>query len=369
MPLDPDRQPLLPESEFEFYRSLRRSAEPGILIFDSTGRLLSVNKTAARLTGLPSATAAPPPTGALPKALVALVEDALAHPGRNLEQTIVISTEGPSDRRRVFWANAFAADRQDSGEGFLVVTLHDLDAARELEAKTDRLQQLASVGMLSAGVAHEIKNALVTVKTQAELVLEQQPNFEAATLVRREVGRIDSLISQLLELAGPGAPNHHPIGVHQVITDALRLIQHPLHHRQLEEVVLLEAATDRVHGDARQLEQAFLNLLFNAVEAMEPGGRLLVRTEVVLATEHISKFEPTRREHQLQVEIKDSGPGMPPAVLERLFTPFLTTKPGGTGLGLTITRRIILEHHGSIKVETKLGVGTTFRVLLPLLKA
>ncbi len=365
-----DHRAPLPDSELELYRLLRRSAEPGIVIFDNQGRLLSANKAAIRLTGAHSTDSTAPLTlEALPEPLVAVVRDALAHPVKNREQTVVLAGQGAEKRRRVLWINVFSTAGSDSEGGMSVLTLHDLDAVRELEVKTDRLQQLASVGMLSAGVAHEVKNALVTVKTQAELVLEKQPDVESATLVRREVGRIDSLISQLLELAGPATPQYGPVAVHEVLHDALRLVQHQIRHRQLEEMVLLEAATDSVRGDARQLEQAFLNLLFNAVEAMDPGGRLLVRTELVVATEHISKFEPGRREQQLQVEVKDTGPGIPAEVLERLFTPFLTTKPGGTGLGLTITRRIIQEHHGAIKVESKTAKGATFRVLLPLLKA
>jgi two-component system, NtrC family, nitrogen regulation sensor histidine kinase GlnL len=186
--------------------------------------------------------------------------------------------------------------------------------------------------------------------------------------VRREVGRIDALVGQLLKLAGPGRPAFGLVRVHEALRDALRLMQPATRQRRIEEVVLLEAVNDRVEGDAPQLGQAFLNLLLNAVEAMEEGGRLLVRTEVVVATEHISRLEPGGRERQLQVEIGDTGPGMDPAVLKRLFTPFLTTKPGGTGLGLVITRRIVFEHHGTMKVETRPGAGTTFRVLLPLLR-
>jgi signal transduction histidine kinase len=250
----------------------------------------------------------------------------------------------------------------------MLVSLHNLSAARELEAKSARLQKLATVGTLSAGVAHEIKNALVAIKTYVDLLLEKEPESDSAMLVRSEVGRIDSLTSQVLRFAGPARPEMGPVSVHGILRDALKLVRPQLQGRRAEEVVLLEAAQDTVNGDVKQLEQAFLNLILNAVEAIEPGGRVVVRTELVVATEHVSRLEPDRRQPQIQVEIKDTGPGIPDSIAGRLFTPFLTTKPGGTGLGLAVTRRIVQEHHGRIAVETKAGSGTSFRILLPLLR-
>jgi len=121
-----------------------------------------------------------------------------------------------------------------------------------------------------------------------------------------------------------------------------------------------------VKGDAKQLEQALINLLLNAVEAMEEMGTLTVTTEIVVATAHVSPLEPKGKAEQIQVSIKDTGSGIPPEVTTRLFVPFVTTKPEGTGLGLAITSRIIQEHHGRINVETEVNKGTTFKINLPL---
>jgi len=274
----------------------------------------------------------------------------------------VVLREGGVEKS-VVWVNLVRLEG-----GGMLVSLHNLSAARELEAKTARLQKLATVGTLSAGVAHEIKHALVAIKTYVDWLLEREPGSDSATLVRSEVGRIDSLTSQLLRFAGPARPEMGSVSVHGILRDALKLVRPQLQGRRAEEVVLLEAAQDMVNGDAKQLEQAFLNLILNAVEAIEPGGRVVVRTELVVATEHVSKLEPDRRQPQIQVEIKDTGTGIPESIVGRLFTPFLTTKPGGTGLGLAVTRRIVNEHHGQIAVETKTGAGTTFRILLPLLR-
>ena len=349
----------------EFYDLLRRSAEPGILVADAEGRIRSSNTLAARLLHLRLGEPEFEGLDSLPAPLPLLIRSALKD-GTVAHPQVVAVRVGAEDRS--VWVNCFRLDAEPGRLPMLVVTLHDLSAARDLESKTSRLQRLATVGTLSAGVTHEIKNALVAIKTYVDLLLEKEPDVESALLVRREVGRIDSLTSQLLSFAGPARPVFSRVRVHDLLKDAVRLVRHPLQQRGVEEVLLLEAAGDEVNADAKQLEQAFLNLLLNAVEAMAEGGRLVVRTELVVATEMVSKFEPGRRDTQLQVEVKDSGPGIPEGIVDRLFTPFLTTKPGGTGLGLAITQRIVREHHGRISVETKPGVGTTFRVLLPLIR-
>jgi two-component system, NtrC family, sensor histidine kinase HydH len=357
-----------PEEELEFHRLVRRSVEPGILLVAEDGRILSLNEVAKGLLDAEGTGWVGDAVEVLPGPLADVLRGALADGAAVRECTVTLERGDPDLDRRVLWVNTFRAVAGPGVPGYLVVTLHDLGVARDLERFTTRLQQLANVGLLSAGVAHEVKNAMVAVKTYAELLLESQPDSEEAALVRREVSRIDLLIGQLLQLSAPPQPLSVPVKLHEVVSHALRLMHHRFREQAIEPVVLLEAAEDLVLGNGKQLEQAFLNLLINAAEAMDRAGRLIVRTELVVATEHISKFEPGRRQQQLQVEIRDYGPGLAPELLERLFTPFVTTKAGGTGLGLTITRRIVQEHRGRITVETKPGEGTTFRVLLPLLR-
>jgi signal transduction histidine kinase len=197
-------------------------------------------------------------------------------------------------------------------------------------------------------------------------LLGEQEETETTGLVRGEVDRINALLRQLMSLAGPPRVTPGMVGVHGAIETIMRLMTNQLRANKIEELLLLKAGNDRIQGDSKQIQQALLNLLLNAVDAMPNGGRLVVHTEVVVATEHISKLDPGNRVAQLQVEIRDTGPGIPEEVLPRLFTPFVTTKPGGTGLGLAITRRIIREHHGTIQVDSSPGRGTTFRILLPL---
>ncbi|MFM1942260.1 MAG: hypothetical protein RI897_1242 [Verrucomicrobiota bacterium] len=348
----------LSADELGFHHLLRSAAEPGVLLATAEGRVVHGNHAAGgmHLVG---------EDGLLVSELLDCLERFSAgQPGAG--ESVVSLNRGAVGEGQLIWVNIFPVERE--GGGLLVLTLHDLRVARDLEVQTSRSQQLANLGLLSAGVAHEVKNALVAVKTYTDLLLEKQPENDSALLVRREVGRIDSLIGQLLQLAGPGQRVEAGLSLHEVLEHALRLLQPHMRDRKVEQVLVLGAKVDGVWGDSRQLQQAFLNLFFNAIEAMEGGGRLVVRTELVLATEHISKFDPGRREQQIQVEIQDSGPGIPEEEVDRSFMPFVTTKPNGTGLGLAITRKIIAEHRGRISVEGRQGEGALFRVILPLLR-
>lgn len=341
--------------------------EPGILVVDSHLRIVSANPAGVRLASLPAVEPQSIFSIALPSPLESVVRSVLREGAASPER--LVSFPSQADGPVTVRATAFPWQSTAGDPTAALVILQDLSSARELEALTERVQKLATVGTLSAGVAHEIKNALVAVKTFVELLLEKQPNSDAASLVRCEVGRIDLLVSQLLRFAGPSQGSCEPVSLHELLRNALRLVQPQFQANRIEASLLLQAGNDCVNADARQLEQAFLNLLLNAVEAMSEGGQLVLRTEVVVATEHISRFEPHKREPQIQLEIQDSGPGIPPEILPRLFSPFVTSKAGGTGLGLAITRRIISEHHGSIRVETKHDRGTIFRIVLPLLRA
>jgi signal transduction histidine kinase len=228
--------------------------------------------------------------------------------------------------------------------------------APQLEERLAQLDRLASMGTLAAVMAHEIKNALVAGKTFIDLLLEKNQDSELVDVVRREMGRIDAIVSRMLRFGGPARSGFSEVRLHEILDHSLRLAQPILEDKSITLTRSFEAARDLTQGDAYQLQQAFVNLVLNALEATGPHGTLSVATEVIAAV-------PAR----LRVTIKDSGVGIPAEHMARLFEPFFTTKPNGTGLGLAITRRIILEHGGDITAESQPGNGTTFCVLLPVL--
>ena len=228
-----------------------------------------------------------------------------------------------------------------------------------------RLDRLHSVGTLSASMAHEVKNAFVAVRTFVDLLLEQNKTAELAEIVRLEMSRIDTILAQMRKFTGPVQPNFSEVRLNFVMDKSLTLVQHLFEEKKIKVTRSLAASNDLLKGDPDQLEQAFINLLFNALDAMKPNGRLAVSTEMLAAETKIGGL-PAQKNHPLvRVAIQGQWRGDSPENMDRLFEPFFTTKPDGTGLGLAITRRIIQEHDGAITVHSELNKGTTFNLFLP----
>ena len=249
----------------------------------------------------------------------------------------------------------------------LVVTLNDLTPARRLSQMLNRLDRLADLGTLSASMAHEIRNALVAGKTFVDLLVEKNKDDELTEVVRKEIGRIDAIVRGMLTFAGSGRASFRKLRLHEVLTNSLNLVQPQLNNRSIKLETAFDASPDLLNGNENELQQAFVNLLLNSVEAMSSKGTLTVRTDLVSARELGAHEAAESGGNVIRVRIQDTGSGIAPAELQRLFEPFFTTKANGTGLGLTITKRIILEHHGEITVESVVGEGTTFSILLPTL--
>jgi len=322
----------------------------GILLLDDQKKITAINSEAARLIGWRNKNA-PPTFGDLPDELRELVGTGLKKNGSFQDEQIIFAAHGKTENPiRTQTIPAHSSKGEISG---IVVLLHDLTA---LDENMRRFERLATLGTLSASMAHEIKNALVPVKTFVDLLVEKNQDAELSEIVRRETNRIDSIVSQMLKFGVRVKSAFAPTSVHEILDHGLRLIQHELDRKQIQLHRALNAPSDLVRGDAHQLEQAFINLLFNALEALRSQGKLSVATEVV--TEDSEK--------KLRIQIRDTGVGIAAENIPQLFEPFFTTKKDGTGLGLPITRRIIQEHRGTISVESELGKGTTFTIHFPL---
>lgn len=246
-------------------------------------------------------------------------------------------------------------DRQRGAS--LVLVLNDLTGVRRLEQSLRRLDRLAAMGMLAAGMSHEIRNALVAGKTFIDLLIEQHQGLELAEVARKEMARIDTMVNRMLRFSAPAEATFGPLHLHEVLDYCLHLVRARIKAETITIRRDFRAERDRVQGGEYELQQAFLNLLLNALDAMDKGGTLTVATEL-----HPASGPPS----SIRVVIQDTGMGIPPDRLSRLFEPFFTTKEGGTGLGLAITRRIIEQHHGTISVQSELQKGSAFTLLLPL---
>jgi signal transduction histidine kinase len=237
-----------------------------------------------------------------------------------------------------------------------------LAGSEAFDQKIRRLDRLASLGMISASIAHEIKNGLVAINTFVELLLEKGEDTELSTTVHRELRRIDGLVTQMMRFAGPNraaatASQVGDVKIHELFDHTFRLLHYPLNSKEIRVEKKFAAGPGVVHGDEMQLQQVFMNLFLNAIEAMEAKGALTVTTS--------SGPNNKKNQPQMLIEVRDTGSGISGENLAHLFEPFFTTKKNGTGLGLTICERIIREHDGSISATSAAGQGSTFSILLP----
>ena len=329
-----------------FTDALRECLNCAVIAMDHEQRITAFNGQAEKLTHLCATQVLGHSIDRLPSSLRKVLRRILTQ-GQPVEGRELPADDGTL---RISAYPSLDAD----GKVGLIVLLYDLGAMEKLDNNMRQLDRLASVGALSASMAHEIKNAMVAIRTFVEVLVKENKSAELAEIVVREMRRIDSIVSQMLRLAGPTKPTFASIRLHTVLEHALHLVQHQLEGKKLSSTREFAARADVVRGDEYQLQQAFLNLFFNAIEAMSAGGQLAVTTETIKAPRSI------------RVSVSDTGSGIPPENLGRLFDAFFTTKQHGTGLGLPITRRIIQEHSGSITVESEVDKGTIFHVVLPI---
>lgn len=334
-----------------------------VVAINERQRITTFSPEAEMLIRLPAGQLLHQPLTRLPLPLQEAIRETFVsgHAVRNREITLI------GDRRGCRLRISTTPVRNGSEEIHgVIAVLDDITCVHKLAGKMRQLDRLASIGTLSASMAHEIKNALVPVRTFVDLLLQKNKDAELADLVIREMCRVESIVSRMLKFAGPAKPTFAPIRIHEVLEQALQLIQHQLVGKKLKLTKTFCASPEVVQGDTYQLEQAFLNLFFNAMEAMGPNGSLSIATEVVARPALELRPPGSPPGACLKVVVADTGAGVLPEHVDRLFEPFFTTKPEGTGLGLTITRRIVHEHQGTIHVETRLNHGTAFSVLLPL---
>jgi signal transduction histidine kinase len=238
---------------------------------------------------------------------------------------------------------------------------------REIELKQSqnilrRADRLSSLGLLTAGLAHEIRNPLVAIRTFTQLLPERYADAEFREgfqgLALKEVDRICGLINDLLSFARPSRPNIAEENVNEIVDAIGRILETQAKEKAVEIKRDFGADLPRIWIDREQMKQVFMNLILNAIQAMRDGGSLFISTRL--------KAEPAENGQFLQIEIRDTGVGIPEENLEHIFDPFFTSKDEGSGLGLSISHQIVQEHGGYIVVESKVGKGTSFFINLPV---
>jgi two-component system sensor histidine kinase HydH len=253
-----------------------------------------------------------------------------------------------------------SASRLEGDDGsFLghVILCRDLTEVKSLKKEIERSQRLASIGRLAAGVAHEIRNPLSSIKGFATYFRERYravpEDKKTAEIMVQEVERLNRVIGQLLEFARPVSIQKKPTSIGTLVHHSLKMIEKNSTDRNITINANIPDDLKDISIDADRINQVLLNLYLNAIEAIEPGGELKVEIDQVADSQG------------LKITISDTGHGINKKDLSNIFDPYFTTKQSGTGLGLAIVHKIIESHHGEVIVESDLGKGTTVTIFLP----
>jgi len=344
----------------QFSDSVVESLSDALVVVDLEERVLRWNRRAEEVVGIERGKALGRRIGALfsRQFVDTLVATRRESPqGSSLFRVPLVSALGGKPERLVNLAVAPFQTPEGQKAGWIVV-IEDITDRANLEEQLRLSEKMAAIGLLAAGVAHEVNTPLTGISSFTQMLLERSepgdPKTELLEKIERQTFRAAKIINSLLNLARPAGTETGPVDLNAIVGDVLSLLEHQfkLGHIQVRKSLSSRAVV--VRGVEYKLQQVFLNLFLNARDAMSKGGWLSVSTAV--------------NGSEAVVEVGDTGAGIPSEHLARIYDPFFTTKPEGrgTGLGLSVTYGIVQEHGGSLSCDSDIGHGTTFRLVLPL---
>lgn len=337
-----------------FSDSLVENMPMGLVAINGKGDIILFNQTAESILGCMSRDVMEKKADdVLPRSCVALIQS-LKTGKKLLEKEI----DCPVKNGDMVPLEVIATILEEEDGAFLgyVILFRDITEIQHLKKEITRSQSLASLGNLAAGIAHEIRNPLSSIKGFATYFKERyrdNPEDEkTAEIMIQEVERLNRVISQLLEFARPMDISKQPTSIHTVIRHTLKMIEGQARSKGITLLTELSPDVRDALIDPDKMTQVFLNLYLNAIEAMERGGELSV------------SLSP-QGERMIRIDICDTGRGLDLEELAHIFDPYFTTKPTGTGLGLAIVHKIVEAHEGVIRADSVKGKGTTLSVFLP----
>ena len=345
----------------EFSENIIESVNVGILVVDFDGRITTWNSALEEMFGI-----------ARERALRRNVRDILDH---DLIETIqnAVGQEGWSlhETRHIYKYNASTEDGRpltlnvslapfEAARGVVtgtLVVIENVTERAQLEEQLLQREKLSSIGLLAAGVAHEVNTPLAGISSYTQMLLQQVPETDAKRRMLEKIQaqtlRASGIVNNLLNFSRTGDAQFREVDLNRVLDDTLQLLEPQLRSSKFEIVRNYGAELPAAYGNASKLQQVFMNLVLNARDAMPAGGRLTINTRLV--------------DTSLVVDFRDTGTGIAPENIARIYDPFFTTKEvgQGTGLGLALSYGIIQEHSGRIFVESRPGEGTHFTLKLP----
>ncbi len=351
----------------------------GIVVTDARGLVLIWNRAAEELTGIAS-------SDALGKNVAAVLTDNQAVVGQitktlssgrsysDYEAELAVRHNPP---RAVALVTSVLEDISGTPAG-VILTIRDQGGVRDLKERMRRSDRLATLGMIAAGIAHEVKNPLVGISGAAQLMKSElrsserwgrkagtnKSQIEYLDVILKEADRLNRVLEGILDFTRLKPLEIKSCNIHSILDHVLTLNEEDARQSKVILSRLYDPSLPEVLGNRDQLVQVFLNIVRNAIEAMPRGGKLTVVTRM---SDQFTSVQADGKKHRLMVvKVGDTGPGIKQEHLSDIFTPFFTTKDNGVGLGLALSYQIVQEHLGTIRVESHEKEGTTFSVYLPL---
>ena len=330
----------------DFSENIIESINVGVVVEDVHGRMAGWNKALENMTGLSrSATVGKPTEEAIPPDFL----------HRLSEYRYLYKQQW--NGLTVNFSVTSLLDKSGATRGRLII-IDDITDRIRLEDQVIQNDKLTSIGLLAAGVAHEVNTPLAVISSYSQMLRKQIPpgdtGYKLLEKITAQTFRASEIVNSLLSFSRMNAAEFSAVDIHKVINETLSLLEHSFKTAQVQVASDLLAEAPMVTGNAGKLQQVFLNLFLNGRDAMPEGGVLGIRTSIV--------------EGRIEIVVTDSGVGISREHIKKIYDPFFTTKIAGkgTGLGLSVSYGIVQEHGGSISVESSLGRGTSFRLDFPL---
>ena len=360
-----------------------RSVPSGIITIDKDLEITSFNSSAEKILEMPalclhgfenqkspSESCLSPHVDEILEFLKACVKNNIVMTNRQIDQTSVKTDQESS---KVIELNTSPLKNVDEETVGAIAVIRDITQKKRMEAEMIRVDRLASLGELSAGMAHEIRNPLAGMKTATQILARRVSGSSEEVLIQgilHEIDRLNKIVTDLLNFSRPKNPLPASVDLSDVIIRSIALVWKKMKQSNVAMVKTVDQDLPRVFVDKEQIEQVFLNLLLNSINAMPGGGTLniTIKLRQAVIDKNVQLHSPSKMEQHIEVIFQDTGHGIKKEIISKIFNPFFTTNPGGTGLGLSIVQKLLEKNRAEINIESRKQEGTRVTLLFPIME-